>query len=152
MAVQTSYAERMNPAVAGMPANMRNFDAITRTADGGIAFGVAVSRDADDPENKCAQGGALADFLGITYKDITLEVSQSDAFVDGNNVGIMTSGEVWVSVTGVPGPNDPVHYDATTGVFKSSGGNGPILGARWMGETENGLCRLKLPDYGQAAA
>lgn len=152
MAVQTSYAERLSPAVAGMPANMRNFDAITRTADSGIAFGVAVSQDADDPAKKCAQGGALIDFMGVTYKDVTLESSQNDAFVDGNNVGIMTSGEVWVSVTGVPGPNDPVHYDTTTGVFKASGGIGPVLGARWMGQTENGLCRLKLGDYGQATS
>lgn len=151
-ALQTSYGERMARAYAGMMGNQRIFDGFTRVADGSIAFGVAVSQAAADTEKKCKQGGALIDFLGVSHKDITLEATRNDAFADGDNVGIIAQGPIWVSVTGTPGPDDPVHYDTTTGVFKASGGIGPVLGARWMTRTENGLCLLQLPAYGQATS
>lgn len=151
--VQSSYSERQPVAVAGMIANMRNWDGITRSneTDAGIGFGLAVSRGTDT-EKGCKLAGAIADFLGVSMRDVTLEVTQDDEYADNQNVGILTMGEIWVQVTGTPGPDDPVHFDATTGVFAASGGTGPVLGARWMTETVSGLCRLKLGDYPQAAA
>jgi hypothetical protein len=84
-------------------------------------------------------GGALGLFRGATIRDVTLMGSQSDKYVQYQNVGILTEGEIWVQVTGTPGPGDPVHYNAGTGVFAASGGSGPVLGARWMETSENGL-------------
>lgn len=152
MTTQTSYSERQRTAVAGMIANMRDYDAITRTCEtvAGIGFGLAVGRGAGD--NGAVLAGALPAFRGVSIKDITLMGSQGDLFAQYQNMGILTKGEIWVSVTGTPGPADPVHYNAATGVFAASGGSGPVRGARWMETSANGLGRLYLSGDGQATS
>lgn len=151
--VQTVYDEHQPAAVAGMVANMRSWDAITRLCEteDGIGFGLAVGRGAND--NGCVLAGAIDKFLGVSKRDVTLVHSSAanvDKYVETENVGIHTTGEIWVQVTGTPGPDDPVHFNATTGVFAASGGTGPVLGARWMETSANGLGRLHLGNYGQA--
>jgi hypothetical protein len=152
MTTQTNYLERQAKAVAGMVASMRAWDAITRTCEtaAGIGFGLAVGRGSAD--HGAILGGALGLFRGATIKDVTLMGSQSDKYVQYQNMSILTEGEIWVQVTGTPGPGDPVHYSATTGIFASSGGSGPVLGARWMELSDAGLGRLYLSGNGQVAA
>ncbi len=150
MAFQTTYAERQAEAVAGMPATTRVKDSITRSAEGTIGFGVAVSRGATDAGKGVKIGGDIDSFLGVSIRDVTLPISQADSYVQYNNVGVYMSGDIWVQVTGTPGPDDPVHFNATTGVFAASGGTGPVLGARWVRTAANGLGLLSLPFYGQA--
>lgn len=153
-AVQTAYNERQPHAVAGMVANMRNWDAITRTCEeaDGIGFGLAVGRGDDDAATKAKLGGTLPDFLGVSKRDITIDAeSATDEYAENQNMGILTEGEIWVQVSGTPGPDDPVHFNATTGVFAGSGGSGPVVGARWMEVSANGLGRLHL-SRNQAAA
>lgn len=154
MPLQTSYAERLAPAVAGQVANMRSRDAITRNCEtaAGIGFGLAVSRGADK-ERGAVLGGALTVFLGVSMKDITLVSDVADEYQENENVGILTQGEIWVQVTGSPDPSDPVDYDTTTGVFSANGSAGPIRGARWTGETHSsGIAKLYLSGDGQANA
>lgn len=159
--VQSTYRDRMHPATPGMPADMRNWDSITRSCEtaAGIAFGVAVGRGDDDPEKKAKVGGALPDFLGVTFRDITLDhpAATTDKYAENENMGICTQGTVWVRVSGTPGPDSPVHYNATTGVFAASGGTGPVVGARFMTETvvvadSVSVCKLHLGGNNQAAA
>lgn len=152
MTTQTSYLERQPRAVAGMVASMRSRDAITRSAEtaAGIGFGLAVGRGSAD--HGCILGGALGLFRGVSMKDVTLMGSQSDKYVQYQNVAIFTEGEIFVQVTGTPGPGDPVHYNATTGVFAASGGSGPVVGARWMETSDAGLGLLYLSGNGQVAA
>jgi hypothetical protein len=152
MTTQTNYLERQAKAVAGMRGSMRAWDAITRSCEtaAGIGFGLAVGRGSDD--HGCVLGGALGLFRGASVKDVTLMGSQADKYAQYQNVGIQTEGEIWVQVTGTPGPGDPVHYNASTGVFASSGGSGPVVGARWMETSENGLGLLYLSGNGQVAA
>jgi hypothetical protein len=152
MTTQTNYLERQAKAFAGQVASMRAYDSITRSCEtaAGIGFGLAVGRGAAD--HGAILGGALGLFRGATIRDVTLMGSQSDKYVQYQNMGILTEGEIWVQVTGTPGPGDPVHYNAGTGVFAASGGSGPVLGARWMETSESGLGKLYLSGYGQAAA
>lgn len=152
MTTQTSYLERQAKGFAGQVASMRAYDSITRSCEtaAGLAFGIAVGRGSND--HGVVIGGALGLFKGATIRDVTLMGSQSDKYVQYQNVAILTEGEIWVQVTGTPGPGDPVHYSATTGVFAASGGSGPLLGARWMETSDNGLGKLYLSGYGQAAA
>ena len=154
VAVQTAYSEHIAVGLPGQIVNMREFDSITRTCEPAtIDFGVAVKQGTDRAHG-CAVGGIIADFLGVTIRDITLITAVSaniDKYEVGNNVGILTDGEIWVQVSVDVTPDDPVHYDATTGIFKISGGTGPLVGARWMSNSVSGLCRLHLPNYGQAA-
>lgn len=159
-AVQSVYNERMSVAVAGMPADMQNWNAVTRTCEtsAGIGFGLACGRGDDDPEKTAKLGGALVDFLGVSTRDITLEARASiDEYQEGENMGILDHGTIWVQVSDDPTSDSAVHYDTTTGVFKSSGGIGPVVGARFVGSVvadPNGvdIIKLKLPAIGQAAA
>lgn len=152
MTTQTSYLERQPKGFAGQVASMRDYDSYTRTCEtsAGIGFGLAVGRGSND--HGAVIGGTLPLFLGATIRDITLMGSQSDKYAQYQNMGILKYGEIWVQVTGTPGPGDPVHYNATTGVFAASGGTGPVLGARWMETSENGLGRVYLPAYAPAAS
>ena len=158
--VQSTYSDRMHPAVAGMRADMRAWDGLTRTCEtvAGIGFGLAVGRGDTDSSNGCKLAGSLPDFLGVSQRDVTLEARATiDKYAEHENVGILTAGTIWVVVTGAPGPDSPVHYSATTGVFAASGGSGPVLGARWMTETVTVgggvlVCKLHLPNRDSAAA
>ena len=157
--VQATYNERMPVAVAGLIADMRNWDGISRTCEtaAGIGFGLACGRGDTDPATGAKLAGALGDFLGVSHRDITLEASVTpDEYAQYNEMGILTTGTIWAQVTGTPGPDDPVHYNATTGVFAASGGTGPVLGARWMTNTVTNtvgslsLCKLHLSGYNPA--
>lgn len=159
--VQSTYPTRMNPATPGMPADMRNWDSITRICEtaAGIVFGVAVGRGDDDPEKNAKVAGALPDFLGVSFRDVTLDHAAAtlDKYAETENMGICTRGSVWVRVSGSPGPDSPVHYDASTGIFAASAGSGPVRGARYMTETVTvagsiTVCKLNLSGDNQAAA
>lgn len=154
VAVQSTYSENIKRALAGMSGDERNWDAITRNCEtsAGIGFGLAVSRGADK-EHGCILGGSVILFLGVSKRDVTLEISQADKYIENQSVGIQTAGSIWVTVTGNPDPSDPVHFDTSTGAFAASGGAGPLIGARWMTETTpEGLCLVNLPAFNQAAA
>lgn len=158
--VQSTYSERMSVAVAGLIASMRNWDGISRNVENaaGIGFGLAVGRGDTDPAGGAKLAGAIADFLGASHRDVTLEANATpDEYQQNTTMGILTQGEIWVEVSGTPGPDDPVHYSATTGVFAASGGTGPLIGARWMTTTVTSqfgksLCKLHLGGNNQAAA
>lgn len=149
MALQTAYNATQEAGAAGMVVNMRTYDAITRSAEtaAGISFGVAVGQGTDRARG-CVLGGTLDLFLGVSIRDVTLVSSQSDKYARYQNVGILTNGEIWVQTSVSVDPDEPVHYDSTTGIFATSGGIGPILGARWMEANDGaGIARLFLPAY-----
>jgi hypothetical protein len=159
--VQSTYRAQMHPATPGMPADMRNWDGITRTCEvaAGIGFGLAVGRGDDDPETMVKLGGTLVDWLGVSYRDITLDHAATtlDKYAETENVGICTRGTVWVVVSGSPTVDSPVHYNATTGVFAGSGGTGPVRGARFMSDPVTvansvQVIKLNLSGDNQAAA
>jgi hypothetical protein len=154
MTTQTTYSERMPRWVAGFDPDMSHGNRITRSVEGagGIGFGLAVGRGTDR-EGGAVVGGTLDLFLGVSVLDPTQEVREGltvDKYPQYAGITIKEEGPIVVQVSGTPGPDDPVHYNASTGVFAASGGSGPILGARWATVAANGLCKLQLPRYGQA--
>jgi hypothetical protein len=96
-----------------------------------LASGRPVSQGAGD--KGVVLGGALADFLGISVRDITLvDSSVLDKYPRYKNMAYLNSGQIWVEASVAVGAGDPVHYDTTTGAWKISGGIGPIVGARYV--------------------
>lgn len=130
--VQNTYAERIAKGSIGSAANETNWDADTRIVEtvAGIGFGLAVGQGTND--KGAVIGGTLANFVGVSMRDITLVNATPDTYARYQNMAVMTEGDIWVAPTVAVSPTDPVHYDAATGKFATSGGSGPIAGARWM--------------------
>ena len=151
--VQSTYSETQPEATAGMIHSQVTWDGITRVSEDAdnIGFGLAVGRGTGD--KGCLLGGALPTFLGVSMKDITLVHDPADVYVETDNVGILRLGEIWVQVATAPAASDPVHYNATTGVFGISGGSGPVRGARWIKPgSVDGIALLYVSGDPQAAA
>jgi hypothetical protein len=133
MAVQTTYSERMSPNSPGTIGGS-DYDTVTglceTAAPGGIPFGRAVGQGTLSDKG-VVLGGSSTTFRGVSLKDATLGAEQ-DVYLPPNNVGVLTKGEIWVEPGVAVTPQDPVHFNASTGVFAISGGTGPIKGARWV--------------------
>lgn len=149
MAVQTTYSARMPAAVAGMIADMQNWDADTRICEtaAGIGFGLAVGRGSAD--NGAVLGAAAAtDFLGISVRDVTLVNNDGDEYARYSNMAVLTKGTIWVTVGGDVVDGGDVTFNSTTGVLSSAGTSGTqfaITGARWLDTVSSGgLARLRL--------
>lgn len=146
--VQTSYSENIAAAVPGMPADA-DYSADTRICEtaAGIGFGVVVGQGADD------KGAVLgtANFVGVTIRDKTLVNSLGDKYAEKENMGVMTRGDIWVTVGGDVGAGGDVTYDATTGVLSSAAEGASqnlVVGARWMtSASSGGLAILRLSGF-----
>lgn len=154
--VQTSYSERIAAAVAGAVANMTNWDADTLVCEtaAGIGFGVAVSQGA--AYNGAVIGAASAAvFRGITVRDIAIPPSNGEEYAEGDNMAVLTEGDIWVTVGGDVTVGADVTFASTTGVLSSAGTSGSqftIAGARWMTAASNGgLAIVRLSGHVPAA-
>lgn len=142
--VQSTYSENISRALPGMPADA-DYSADTRIVEteAGIAFGVATSQGAND-NGALVGAAAAADFVGVSIRDKTVP-DGTDKYADGANIGVMTRGDIWVTVGGDVVAGDDVTFVATTGVLSSAGTSGSqfaITGARWMTSASNGALAL----------
>ena len=146
--VQSTYSEAMPVAQSGMPADA-DYSADTRICESAaIPFGVAVSQGT--AYNEALIGAASAAiFAGVAIADKTIN---NDGGVDGynqyDNMGVMTRGDIWVTVGGNVTVGGDVTFVATTGVLSSAAAGGSqfaIAGARWMtAATSGNLAKLRL--------
>jgi hypothetical protein len=134
--VQSTYNRYILPAQNGMRASAINFTTDTRIveilsgSDNSIPFGRAVSKGSFD--RACIIGGSS--FVGITVADITLARSENlviDVYPEGDNAGIMVTGDLWVIVAGAVNDGDSVHFSTTDGKLSAAGGQ-TIDSSRWM--------------------
>lgn len=145
--VQSAYNTGIQPAVAGMWADMSNWDADSlncETTDG-IGFGLAVGQGSADRGG--VLGGSLANFRGVSVRDVTQVSDDGDAYALNKEMAVGYRGAIWVQTSVATSPTDPVHYDATTGIFQISGGSGPIVGGRWLQSSDAGLGLLRLSGH-----
>lgn len=145
MAIQTTYSETIAAAVAGQVGDQTdyNIDTLVSEVAGGIGFGLVVGQGAAD--RGCVLGGALTVFRGISVRDVTLPDGQDDTYDEGDNVAVLSEGDIWVTVAAAVDAGDRVHYNATTGAISNTGGNGPIVGARFLTSAAlNGLALVRL--------
>jgi len=128
--IQTTYTEQMPIGTAGLVQGS-DFNSATGIVEdaAGIGFGLPVHQGANSDQGIVA-AGTLTTFRGITIRDVAAGAEQ-DKNAQYQNAGVLTRGKIMVvaSVDVVAG--DPVHYDGTTGVWLKTGGQGPIVGARY---------------------
>lgn len=154
--VQNSYSETQRRAIAGMVANMTNYDAdtcIVETA-AGIGFGLACGQGTAD--NGAVLGATAAtDFRGISIRDVTLAPEDEDKYQEDANIALLTEGDIWVTTGGVVEAGDDVTFSSTTGVLSTvaaSGSQFTITGARWMTSAGSGaLAVVRLSGHVPAA-
>lgn len=132
MSAQTSYARNIPKAYAGLIFALGTADKISRDVEGaaGIEFGVAVSRGTDK-ERQVLPGGAAADFLGITYRDLGREGAANTGAIkysEKETAGIMRKGYIWAVCPAGCNPGNLVKYTDATGILDS--------GVAGVGETQ----------------
>lgn len=145
--VQTTYTRYQLPAQNGMLASEINFSADTRTvevlsgSDNTIPFGRAVSQGTHD--KGCILGGSA--FVGISRADPTIaraDLSPApaltiDAYPEGDNAGILVTGDIWVIVAGNVTAGQSIHYNTTDGKLSAAGG-ATIDSSRFMTSAVSG--------------
>lgn len=150
-AIQSTYTARPGIAYAGMVADMVQGNTITRLCEEvtGMGFGLAVRQGVSDKGSLL--GGPVAKFLGVTIRDITLihlASADVDKYVYRENVGVRTSGQIYVSNAGANvAAGDPVFYNPTSGAFSGAAGAATV-GAPVRAGTGNGVMTLAGTPYG----
>jgi len=154
--LQPTYVTTQPVALPGMPATMHGWDAdsfiVDKVAVNKIGFGVAVSLKVGTDPLSVVIGGTAALFRGVTYRDITQPPRTPEGYAAGENIGVMSRGDIWVQLGATAGgvnPGDAVKFVTATGVFDSAG-TITIVNAHWMrGAAASGLALLRL--YSPAA-
>ena len=136
-AVQTTYPATMRPGTEGQYASEWGgaFRAETRIVEtaAGFNFGRVVSKGTG--VKGAVLGGAIADILGVTLKDITLvklEAQTLDKYPQNYNAGIMNEGDIWVIAVNGCTAGLPVTYLAADGTFAPAATPVTIPGSRWL--------------------
>lgn len=126
--VQSTYGRTMPIGAAGAAATMHGWDADTRQCESeAIGFGLVVSNgEADDG---VVLGGS--NFAGVSMRDVTLNHDTADQYEEGDNVAVMTRGDIWVLAEDAVTAHTAITYNTTTGALGSSGGT-TIADAIWM--------------------
>lgn len=144
--VQSSYSENIAVASNGLPADA-DFTAQTYQSlvPAGIPFGVAVTRSGAN-RGVVLSGGSV--FAGVTLRDVALD---ADQYAQGDTVGVITRGRVWVVVDQAVTAGQDVTRNSTTGTLSSrstSGSQLPINGAVWeTSALEGELAKLNLTGF-----
>ncbi len=118
--LQSTYAAPISGAIAGLVANMETQKSITRRCeDTSLGFGKAVFQGTADNE---VTATASAAFVGISMIDKTLENATADVYTEGQNMGILEKGVIWVVAGGDVNAGEAVYVDGDGKFVESESG------------------------------
>lgn len=147
--LQSNYTETVAKGYPGMVANGETSNRITRTVEdaAGIAFGKPVYRGTGD-HGCTGTVGTLATFLGWSIATSALApVGDPDEYQQYDNAAIMTSGAIYVTVTGAV--TDGAALTVGTGGGAADGvgataADATHIATGWIADetVTNGLCRI----------
>jgi hypothetical protein len=134
--VQATFPEQMKQGFPGMINRMVDYNAVTRSAEGGPIPACRAVSQSTAADVGAIIGGSVASFIGITILDPTNVYPIGTTVPDGGyaqytNMGVLTKGEIFAVATVPTLAGDPVHFGAADGVLTNTGGVGPVPGARW---------------------
>lgn len=152
MAVQTSYAARISPAVAGMLVDLEMHRIVTRTVQavsgtaGGLPFGVVVRRGTTD--GSIQDASAATPVLGVTVLDPTVRPIPDgvDRYAQFTRAAVLLEGVIWVAVgASVTQQGSPAYFDATGSLTPTATANTLLAnGVFDATSTIRGLVALRL--------
>lgn len=142
--VQGSYTRYGSAGAAGVVASMHGWDGDSRILESASAgWGLAVSQGVAD--NGAVLGGVT--FKGITIRDITIVHTTPDRYEEGDTMGVLVRGDIWVVAGTDVVHSHQAYYNSATGEIGGSGISNAvaIAGSSFM-ETvaEGGFVRVRL--------
>lgn len=143
MAHQSTYLDRMPLGFAGMIATQSPSTLVSYLAEAAIPFGRALKQGTADNEADLADN-ASDNVLGISVREHS--TGETDEFGIGENVRVMTEGEIFVTAGGTATAGTPVYMIPASGKFVTSAtDNLAISGATFVDSgVADGLVRIRL--------
>lgn len=149
--LQSSYTENVAKGFPGMIANGETSNRISRTCEsaGGIAFGAPVYRGSGD-HGCTGTVGTLATFYGFAVATTALGAlpgADADEYQQYDNVTIITSGAVYVTVTGSVTDGAAITIGTGAGAADGIGAtasDATHIATGWVADetVTNGICRI----------
>lgn len=147
--LQSTYTETVAKGYPGMVANGETSNRITRTVEdsAGILFGKPVYRGTGD-HGCTGTVGTLATFLGFTIATSALAPStDADEYQQYDSAPIMTSGAIYVTVTGSVADGAAITIGTGGGAADGIGttaADATHIATGWIADetVTNGLCRI----------
>lgn len=126
--VQSNYANRMAPYVAGMIVNQELHNSTSRLLEDAIAvgFGRAMFSGTGDDQVTATPS---ADFEGITIRDVLTIGAVPDTFEQGDTLPLCRLGVIAVDAAVAVAKNDPVYVTSAGAFTNVSTSNTLIAGA-----------------------
>jgi hypothetical protein len=149
--LQSTYSDNLPVAYAGMIADGETSNRISRTVETafGIGFGVPVYRGSGD--HGCTSTvGTLATFLGFTVATQGLQNvagQTADLYQQYDNATILTSGAIFVNVTGAVTDGAALTVGTGAGAadfIGATAADATHIATGWVADqtVTNGLCRI----------
>lgn len=147
--LQSTYTDDLALGFPGMVANGETSNRITRSVQdsGGIGFGRAVYRGTGD-HDCTATVGTLATFLGFTVATSALQHVEGqtvDRYQQRDNATILTSGAIFVTVTGNVADGAAITVATANGALSSTPADASNIATGWVADqtiTGGGLIRI----------
>jgi hypothetical protein len=147
--LQNSYTENLALGYPGMVANGETSNRITRTVEdaAGVAFGKPVYRGSGD-HGCTGTVGTLGTFLGFTVATSAQQPvagQGADEYQQYDNATILTSGAIFVTVTGNVADGAAITVNNSTGALSSTAADASNIATGWVADqtiTGGGLIRI----------
>lgn len=149
--LQSTYSDDLAVAYAGMVGNGETSNRISRTVEdaAGIAFGKPVYRGSGD-HGCTATVGTLATFLGFTVAtsaQAPVSGQDADEYQQYDTATIMTSGPIYVAVTGAVADGAAITIGTGAGAadgIGSTAADATHIATGWVADqtVTDGLCRI----------
>ena len=149
--VQTDYSESIAKGYAGMVANGETSNRISRTVEdaAGLGFGLPAYRGAGD-HGCTGTVGTLATFLGFTIAHQALGLvsgQDADEYAQYETAAIMTSGAIYVEVTGAVTDGAAITIGTGAGAADGIGAtaaDATHIATGWVADetVTDGICRI----------
>lgn len=122
MALQTAYTQFQPAGYPGMPANMENWNGLTRTATATIAFGAPAQRSGDQGCAPLTSG----EYIGIAIAHHVITSTNADSYGQYDNVPVADEGVFWGLAGAAITVGAALNWDSASGKWTTASVAGAI--------------------------
>lgn len=147
MAIQTVYQETLDEGRVGHIVNTELKNLISRNVegDGGLGFGIAVSRGAND--RGCKQVASGETILGVVTRERSVDANNVDVVGEGVEARLINKGVVYVQAAGAVSQGDSAYFVIADGNWTNAAATGAVQYSNAEFDTSTtsaGVVRLRI--------